>query len=252
METKVCTKCGLEKTAIADHFSRAKRGKFGLSATCKECDKLYREWFKENNYDKWIASRKKYRDNNKDKAKEYRERNKERISLYQKEYRIRNLEYKKRKDREYNEKNADGIRKQRSEYRKKNSNELVRRQTLYARRNKDIVNAINHRRRARERKLPNNMTVNQWKTVKQYFDNRCAYCGKEKNLQQEHFIPLSKNGEYEKTNIIPACRNCNSSKKESDFFEWYPKQDFYSKKREQKILGYLGYNKNKQQQLSIL
>jgi hypothetical protein len=81
---------------------------------------------------------------------------------------------------------------------------------------------------------------------------KCKQCGKEEKLTQDHFKALSNNGEYTKNNIIPACINCNSSKNDADFFAWYPKQSFYSKKQELKILKYLNYDpKTKYQQLAI-
>ena len=91
------------------------------------------------------------------------------------------------------------------------------------------------------------MTLKQWNYIKGKFNNKCAYCGEEKLLEQEHFIPVNKGGEYTSNNIIPACKHCNSSKQDSNFFEWYPKQDFYSKEREEFILNHLGYKEDKQQ-----
>ena len=66
-------------------------------------------------------------------------------------------------------------------------------------------------------------------------------------LHQEHFIPLSKGGEYTHNNIIPACKSCNSSKQDTDFFEWYPTYEEYNEEREQFILEYLGYIEDTQQ-----
>lgn len=106
------------------------------------------------------------------------------------------------------------------------------------------------KRKALKKSLPHNLTAEQWKAIKKEFNNQCCYCGKkDKKLTQEHFIPLTKGGEYTINNIIPACKSCNSSKNNKDFFDWYPKQPFYSKEREQKILDYLGYNE--QQSISI-
>lgn len=58
-------------------------------------------------------------------------------------------------------------------------------------------------------------------------------------LTQDHFLPLSKGGEYTVNNIIPACKNCNCSKQDKDFSEWYSKQEFYRKERELKILEHV-------------
>lgn len=127
-------------------------------------------------------------------------------------------------------------------------------QQRYRERNKDKIWMDRHKRRAQKRQLKTVFlfTEETWVNCKAYFANKCAYCGLEKPLTQEHFIPLSKNGEFTVNNIIPACRSCNPSKGDKDFFEWYPNQFFYSKKREKKILEYLNYNQNKEQQLALL
>ena len=114
----------------------------------------------------------------------------------------------------------------------------------------DIFIVSAQKRRAAKKQLSNSLTTKQWNKIKEHFDNKCAYCGKELPLAQEHFIPLSDGGEYTHNNIIPACKSCNSSKKNKSFFDWYPKYKRYSKKREKNILKFLGY-KNEVQQLKL-
>lgn len=58
-------------------------------------------------------------------------------------------------------------------------------------------------------------------------------------LHQEHIIPLIKGGSYKLGNIVPSCRNCNSSKRNQDFNEWYSSSSGYSQYREKRILQYL-------------
>lgn len=111
---------------------------------------------------------------------------------------------------------------------------------------------LDQKRYARKRQLVATLTEEQWEIIKSYFNCKCAYCGKEKPLEQEHFIPIANKGEYTHNNIIPACKNCNSSKNNMDFFDWYPKQKFYSKKREQKILKFLGYAQEDTQQPALI
>lgn len=91
----------------------------------------------------------------------------------------------------------------------------------------------------------------QWEEIKKHFDYKCAYCGKDLPLAQEHFLALSKEGEYTLNNIIPSCKSCNSSKATKDFFKWYPNYKNYSKKRERAILKFLGYT-DENQQLKII
>ena len=97
----------------------------------------------------------------------------------------------------------------------------------------------NQKRRATLKNLPNSFTLEQWEFCKNSFDNKCCYCGKKEPLQQEHFIPVSKMGHFAINNILPACGSCNIKKNNGDFFYWYPRQSFYSKQREIKILNYL-------------
>lgn len=62
-------------------------------------------------------------------------------------------------------------------------------------------------------------------------------------LQQEHWLALSKGGEFSKENIVCACGSCNQSKGDRDFFLWFRKYKYYSIKRENKLLEFLNTNK---------
>jgi len=108
-----------------------------------------------------------------------------------------------------------------------------------------------HNRRAKMRELECSLTIEQWEFCKEYFNDKCCYCGKKKKLEQDHYIALNKNGEYEKQNIVPACKSCNASKLDHDALEWFRKQLFYSEKREKRILKYLGYVNEKIQQRTL-
>ena len=130
-------------------------------------------------------------------------------------------------------------------------NEKTRKESKkYRTSHKEYFKIAREKYTAKKKTLPASLTVKQWKQIKQSFDNKCAYCGRELPLTKDHFIPVTKNGEYTLNNIVPACRSCNVSKHNKDFFQWYPVQNFYSKDREKKILKYLGY-KNNEQQLKI-
>ena len=61
----------------------------------------------------------------------------------------------------------------------------------------------------------NDVTAEQWKEIKAAFDYRCAYCGRKmRALTMDHIIPLSKGGLHTASNIVPACKSCNSKKGE--------------------------------------
>jgi 5-methylcytosine-specific restriction endonuclease McrA len=113
---------------------------------------------------------------------------------------------------------------------------------------KVVVKINNQKRRSRESEAPNTLTREEWLKCLFHFNHECCYCGnKKKRITHEHFIPLSKGGEYSKLNVLPVCSSCNSSKRDKDFLDWYQQQEFYSEKREKKILKYLGYNQGEQQ-----
>ena len=74
------------------------------------------------------------------------------------------------------------------------------------------VNAVN-RRRARLQSAPaRDLTSRQWREIKAAYGNRCAYCNKRTKLTQDHVVPISKNGSHTVSNVVPACRRCNSRK----------------------------------------
>jgi len=52
---------------------------------------------------------------------------------------------------------------------------------------------------------------------------RCYYCGKEvpeKELTMDHIVPLIRGGKSVKSNIVPACKECNYKKKYMLPIEW--------------------------------
>ena len=72
-----------------------------------------------------------------------------------------------------------------------------------------------HRHRARKLQAPVcDFTLSQWQAIQEAYKYCCAYCGKQvlDGLTQDHIIPLSKGGSHTYTNIVPACRSCNSKK----------------------------------------
>ena len=237
---KKCNICGENLPATIEFFYEC--GKY-LSSRCKKCAN---EYSKEYN--------KRYYRKNSDKIKERaknRVRNLEQIE-HRKQYmgQYYNTQEKVQRKKELAKK-----------YYYKHSKELTERKRkwrnteAYKNNEKIILNIkiYKARRRSRKKGAISNYSSADWIKCREHFDERCAYCGKEeKLLEQDHFIPLSKSGEYTISNIVPSCKSCNSSKQDKDFFEWYAEQIFYSKGREQKILKYLSYNKDRTQQLKMI
>lgn len=100
--TKVCTKCGVEKS-IDNFYFRKDSGKYRNE--CKECLCSDRRKYRKENKEKISIAAKKSREQNKEKIKKqrrlYRENNKEVIALRKKEYRKNNIEEIRKRKRVY-------------------------------------------------------------------------------------------------------------------------------------------------------
>lgn len=256
---KKCTKCGLEFPATKEYFRVAKNNKDGLKCECKICQKEKDKKYRENNREKILKNMGNYKSKNNTKIKQYHKdyysKNEEKIKKYRNEYSIKNYNKIKQQQKEYYYNHKDIIDTYQQEYTEKNRERKKIHLKKYSKteHGKLLKKIREQKRRSIEKDLDSSFSIQQWNICKDYFNNSCCYCGKDKLLTQDHFIPLSNGGEYTNNNILPACKSCNSSKINKDFFKWYPKQEFYNKNREQKILKYLNYDtKTKVQQLALI
>ncbi len=89
--------------------------------------------------------------------------------------------------------------------------------------NKDKVKGYNEKRQHKN----HDITEEEWKSCKSYFNFTCAYCGineeeaKKKYGQYFHKEHFDHRGINDLSNCLPACKGCNSSKWEYSFEEWY-------------------------------
>ena len=84
------------------------------------------------------------------------------------------------------------------------------------------------------------------------FANRCAYCEATGDLHIEHVVPIAKGGTHALGNIIPACKDCNFSKRDKEVEKWYRQQAFFTEKRWVKICAVIGWGKSSVGQLALL
>lgn len=101
METKVCSKCKIEKDVSEFYFR--KRVKDNYSSACKSCEAKTVKKYQEKNKQKVSLTSKKWKDNNKEKTKEYNKNykanNKSDIKEKGKLYRAENIEKERERDR---------------------------------------------------------------------------------------------------------------------------------------------------------
>jgi 5-methylcytosine-specific restriction endonuclease McrA len=239
---KIGLQVGVHKNTVMLHLNPSSRGKHN-----EDIKKYY-----EDNKGIINERRKEY---GREYQKIYRSKNKEYIEKYNHDYSQNNVEKQREYSKRYYEENKEReIERSKIRY-INNKKQIKENNKRYRKINKDKIRirkrVAEHKRKAKEKLLDYNYSPGDWTNCKNHFNNKCAYCGKEKVLTQDHFIALSKGGEYTLNNIVPACVNCNSSKSNKDFFEWYPRQPFYNKSREKKILKFLNYNNGHVQQLSF-
>lgn len=220
MDAKVCKTCGEEK-GIGQYYKKLN----GHQAHCKECRNKEKRRIYQTEKDKVLK-----------RNAEYYKANSKAVMERKKEYRQENLERIQEREKRWRRENRERLTERNRQWRASN--------TEWSRR---CARMYNNTYRARKGKLNACFTPEQWGETKDFFQNQCAYCGKQRDLTQEHFIPVTKGGCYTINNIIPACQPCNSSKQNKDFESWYPEQEYYSKRREKKIFKYLNIEEGKQQ-----
>jgi 5-methylcytosine-specific restriction endonuclease McrA len=256
INTKVCYSC--KEKLPKECFNASKRAKDGLRGECKACRKQYREVNKESiserkkqhyeaNKERISERGKRYSEAHKEQRRRYVETNKESIAKMRKLHRDANRTKIAEWQKMYRKANKVKFSEYRRQYYESNKTKISERFRSWQLNNPDKVRQLNQKRRSGKKTLPSTFTIEEWDIVKEHFNNCCAYCGKEKPLTQDHVYPLFKGGEYTKDNIVPACKSCNSSKRDKLFSEWFPTFRYFSKKRERVINNYLGYKKGAQQ-----
>lgn len=264
MDVRICTKCGSEFPATTEYFGKQKNGKYGLKSWCKTCDKEYHLQWQRNNPSKRRQYQKKQRAKNPEQYRAYARndyvRHKEKRKAADKRYYLNNREQKLEYRKQYYEKHKEAYAAYNKQYQLENKEEISAKSTEWRknnytryresirewlRNNPDKKQIYWCRRETQKKNLAVKFTAKDWIMCKEVFNHCCAYCGKKsERLTQDHFIPLAADGSYTIDNIVPACRKCNSSKNDSNFFEWYPKQKIYSVKRFNAIIKYLGYSRD--------
>lgn len=149
----------------------------------REHDKRYRE----ENREKISGGKKKWYEENRDRLREDRKKNREKKREYNKKYREANSRVSSRKVREYNKK--------------------------YNEENRDKKSVVEARRRARKAAVLTIPFTSEQLAARLSMYPGCWMCGGPKE-GSDHVKPLAKGGAHILANLRPACKPCNSKKKD--------------------------------------
>ena len=114
--------------------------------------------------------------------------------------------------------NADRLRAERRAYYYANRDEERARMQAWVAANREKVCDNASRRRARRQ--ANDERHISAKDLQRLYASPCFYCGHPGPVAADHVIPVSRGGRHAIGNLVPACRSCNSSKKDRTIMEW--------------------------------
>ena len=101
-------------------------------------------------------------------------------------------------------------------YRKRITSRELARQKRDIEKTRRIKREAENRRRARKALAVGSHTYEQWMQRVKFYGWRCFYCRTpliHSTLTKDHRIPLSKGGCDDASNLVPACKTCNSRKR---------------------------------------
>lgn len=155
--------------------------------------------------------------------REQRRKHRERYRAYSREYYYTHREEMQASHRAYCDEHKQQLLRYGRDYYQTNADEIRNRHQEYAKTDRGRMLRVRAqaRRDALQAGLPCTLTEEEWQVVLEHFGGCCAYCGVlDGSLQQDHVIPLTLGGGYVATNIVPACKSCNSSKNNMPVDEW--------------------------------
>jgi hypothetical protein len=65
----------------------------------------------------------------------------------------------------------------------------------------------------RSQGIPCSWGRGDWDYLCEWYQGRCAYCGRKRRLYREHVVPRNEMGcEHSRRNVVPSCQSCNTQK----------------------------------------
>ena len=137
----------------------------------------------------------------------------ERRRAYGRAWITRNKEKARDAMRRWRSRHREDDRSNKRDYYARNRDRVKAAVLTYRRRNPEIVRVVRTLRRARELAAEGHYSLAEWLALLKRYGHRCGYCGAVGKLEPDHRVPLSRGGSNWISNIIPACRRCNTRKR---------------------------------------
>lgn len=188
-----------------------------------------------------IAYKRNYYLINKDKinarAKEYKILHQAHLTEKNKEYYLANKPEILKKQKVYTDAHKERLTLYKKNYHFINKERLIKKAVEWGRNNKEKRKIIKKKWRDNNREKTNFLTkqyiyrkkgAGGYATFKQVHElyekylGLCVYCGLNKATSIDHVIPISRGGNNNIENLLPACVSCNSKKRDKLLSEWKP------------------------------
>ena len=190
----LCPRCNTEKDV--SEFSHNKTNLSGYSDWCRACSKIYLAEYSAKNKEKISAQRRQH-------YKDLPQEEKDRLNSVALAWAKAHPDERKLTAKRFYANHPELCNDRTRAWQAANPEKV-----------RQIAVVSEARKRARKKNdLQNDLTTAQWQEILAAFKHCCAYCGRKmQRLTQDHVTPLSKGGSNTASNVVPACKSCNSKK----------------------------------------
>lgn len=220
-QSKTCSKCG--ETKPLEMFSKNRNTKDGLQTQCKACNAAYQAANRERISQRLKERRKTHGDQMRAQSRaSWAKHREKRLEWHRKHYQENKAAYA-----EYHKKRypliAERKRAVSKKWREDNPERYRQQMRDWLVANLDKHNEHSRQRRARLRDATIAEVTNR--DIRRLMSSPCLYCGSHENITVDHVVPLARGGSHAIGNLVPACKTCNSRKKDSFIVEWRKREN---------------------------
>ncbi len=210
MELRRCNRC--QKTLPLDKFRKDPRVKSGLKTECNDCNKSRVYAWRKTEKGKESAKRTLEKYNHSEQGRKKRAAYRQTPAMKEARKRWKQSEAGKASEKRYRQ-SANRKRVLKTYAQSEKGKEALSRSAKTENGKARLARGV-HKRRILLADPVSDLTAQEWKDIKDRYNNRCAYCDKVKPLTMDHVTPLSKGGKHTARNVVPACRSCNAKKRD--------------------------------------